>query len=264
VLITLTAKIFSGSHTKESHARMRNKTDNPLPETTQAPPARLIFDPLKWVALTPAFGRYKSLVGGPNNLAATCFDRDVHEELLELALVAPDGTYRVPDAAERQKLTIRVPLNYEEGCSIEPYHEGRWYVLRSDLDKRTTIPSPAARAEAEPASSGLLSPSAELPRSPQTEPTLSPSEPSATREPPAEDVERQRLLRLPEEPQFEQPIRRRPEEAKAWLAEQIANDPPKSGESKNEWARRKYPDMTRDFEENIPWTEGTLRRRMDD
>ena len=78
--------------------------------------------------------------------------------------------------------------------------------------------------------------------------------------PPQDD---RRLTLLPDEPQFEAPIRRRPEEAKAWLAEQIEKDPP--GENKNEWARRKYPDMERDFGENIPWKEWeVLRRRMND
>jgi hypothetical protein len=116
----------------------------------------LPFDPRDWVQLTPAFGRLKSVVAphGPkftaNNYAATYFDRYVHEGLLELILVAPDLTYRRFDAAERQKLTIRVPLNYEEGCSIEPYYDGHWYVRRSDLEKLTAIPvTPAARAEAE-------------------------------------------------------------------------------------------------------------------
>jgi hypothetical protein len=112
----------------------------------------LPFDPRDWEQLTPAFGRLRSMVGthGPkliaNNRAAAFFDRCVHEGLLELALVAPDFTYRLFDVAERQKLTIRVPLNYEEGCSIEPYHEGHWYARRSDLEKLTTIPGNAGRA----------------------------------------------------------------------------------------------------------------------
>ena len=116
----------------------------------------LPFDPRDWEQLTPAFGRLRSMVGahGPkliaNNRAAAFFDRCVHEGRLELALVAPDLTYRRFDAAERQELTIRAPLNYEEGCSIEPYHEGHWYVQRSNLEKLTAIPvTPVARAEAE-------------------------------------------------------------------------------------------------------------------
>jgi hypothetical protein len=137
----------------------------------------LPFDPRDWEQLTPAFGRLRSMVGahGPkliaDNRAAAFFDRCVHEGLLELALVAPDLTYRLFDAAERQKLTIRVPLNYEEGCSIEPYHEGHWYVQRSNLEKLTAIPvTPVARAEAElvparipPAESASVPP-AESPR----------------------------------------------------------------------------------------------------
>jgi len=109
----------------------------------------LIFDPRDWELLTPAFGRLKSMVGanGPkliaNSYAAAYFDRYVHEGILELALVAPDFTYRLFDATERQKLTIRVPLNYEEGCGIEPYHEGRWYVRRSGLEKLTAITNDA-------------------------------------------------------------------------------------------------------------------------
>lgn len=134
---------------------MRNKSDSPPPETTQGWSAPQIFNLPDWVALTPAFGRYRSLVNEPNNLvannlAATCFNRHVHEELLELGLVAPDGTYRVPNAAIRQKLNIRVPLNYREGCSIEPHYEGRWYVLRSDLDKAVEPPPPAEQKQPAP------------------------------------------------------------------------------------------------------------------
>jgi hypothetical protein len=62
-----------------------------------------------------------------------------------------DGMYRLFDAAERRKLHIRVPLNYEEGCSIEPDYDGTWHARLSDLDRLTTIPLPAARAEAESA-----------------------------------------------------------------------------------------------------------------
>jgi len=109
-----------------------------------------------------------------NNRAAAFFGRCVHEGLLELALVAPDFTYRLFDVAERQKLTIRVPLNYEEGCSIEPYHEGHWYARRSDLEKLTTIPvTPVARAEAElvPAKTPPAEPASVPPvESPRAEP----------------------------------------------------------------------------------------------
>src|SRR5262249_48080673 len=132
----------------------------------------LPFDPRDWEQLTSAFGRLRSMVGahGPkliaNNRAAAFFDRCVHKGRLELALVAPDFTlYRLFDDAERQKLTIRVPLNYEEGCNIEPPHDGYWYARRSDLEKLTATPvTPVARAEAE------LVPAKTLPAEPASAP----------------------------------------------------------------------------------------------
>src|SRR5262249_906032 len=125
----------------------------PVTEAT----ANIPWDPRDWVELTPAFGRLRSMVAptGPkliaNNLTATYFDRCVHNSQLLLALVAPDLTYRIfDDAAERQKLHIRVPLNYKEGCGIEPPHEWRWYAQRSGIEKLTGIPvtTPAPPAEA--------------------------------------------------------------------------------------------------------------------
>jgi hypothetical protein len=118
---------------------MRNKIDNPLPETTQAPSAPSIFDPREWEQLTRAFGQLKSIVGA-RDLTVTCFNRYVHERQLELALVAPDLTTRRFNTSECQKLIVQAPHNFEEGCRVEPYHEGRWYVRRSGLDKLTTIP----------------------------------------------------------------------------------------------------------------------------
>jgi hypothetical protein len=155
---------------------MRDKLDNPLPETTQAPPVSPIFDPRYWVPLTRAFGQFMSIIEARDH-ALICINRYVQEGQLRLLLEAPDGTTWEPDASERQKLTVHAPHNFEEGVRIEPYHEGRWYVCRCDLAKLTTIPAtPAARAEAglapagappaEPASSG--SPLTEPPRSPQS------------------------------------------------------------------------------------------------
>jgi len=141
----------------------------------------LPFDPRDWEQLTPAFGLLRSMVGahGPklivNNRAAAFFDRCVHKGRLELALVAPDLTsYRLFDEAERRKLTIRVPLNYEEGCSIEPYYKGHWYARRSNLEELTAIPvTPVARAETErvPAKTPPAGPASAPPtESPRVEP----------------------------------------------------------------------------------------------
>jgi hypothetical protein len=189
VLITLTAKIFSGSHTKESRARMRNKPNNPPLETTQAPSAPPIFDPRKGVELTDAFGQLKRIVGPRdvgNKHTVKYFNRKVHAGELELILVRPDGTYRrFNDAAERQKLNVRAPLNFKEGCSVELYiEEGRWYVRRSDLDRLTTIPSPAARAEeSRPGPAPAVEPP---PPAEPEQPTPAPSFPQVEPEPPPE------------------------------------------------------------------------------
>src|SRR5262245_32833180 len=127
----------------------------PMNEATANISRPLFFNPPDWVQLTPAFGQLKSVVAphGPkliaNSHTATYFNWCVHEGHLELALVAPDLTYRLFDDAERRKLTIRVPLDYKEGCGIEPYQgEGLWYVRRSGLEKRTNDPGNVAGSAA--------------------------------------------------------------------------------------------------------------------
>ena len=102
MLITPAAKIFSGSHTKESHARMRNKTDNPPPATTQAPPAspsrhlqpRRFSPPRLGVTLQDEVLQTISLVGGKSDLGLALINRDLRSGLLELVLVARDGTIK--------------------------------------------------------------------------------------------------------------------------------------------------------------------------
>jgi hypothetical protein len=73
------------------------------------------------------------------------------------------------------------------------------------------------------------------------------------------------LLLLPDEPQFEEPRKWRPDEAPAWFenAKQIHSKKP--GESKNAYAQRLYDYMKEDFKEDIPWSDWTtLRRRLND
>jgi hypothetical protein len=150
----------------------------------------LPFDPRGWEQLTPAFGRLKSMVAPTgsklvaNKRTATFFDRNVHEGQLELALEV-DGMYRLFDAAERRKLHIRVPLNYEEGCSIEPDYDGTWHARCSDLDRLTTTPSPAAGAEAEiaPARISPAEPASALPAEPSRVEPEPPSDELARDEP---------------------------------------------------------------------------------
>jgi hypothetical protein len=107
----------------------------------------------------------------------------------------------------------------------------------------------------------LLPPPRVVTEQPASEPVPSLREETGRQEPqPEED---RRLTLLPEEPQFEAPKKRRPEEAMQWLAEKMGNDPPKSGD-RTDWARRYYRQMENDFGEDIPWSLETLRRRMND
>ena len=121
----------------------------------------------------------------------------------------------------------------------------KWHDIKFDEDEIRREWLPAGCAEADPA--------------------LSPSEPSATREPPAEDVEQQRLLRLPEEPQFEEPTRWRPDQVQTWFENVRKIHPRKPGENKSAYARRLHNDhMKKDFGGVIPWDVSTLRRRLND
>jgi hypothetical protein len=129
-------------------------------------------------------------------------------------------------------------INRPEGTSVlGPPLAGRWYffVGRRRLDRLHSTPAPSK-------------PVAQRPSPKQSQPQ-----------------DDRRLTLLPEKLQFEAPRKRRPEEAMRWLAEKMANDPPKSGD-RSDWARRHYPEMKNDFgEDDIPWKDWTvLRRRMND
>jgi len=117
-------------------------------------------------------------------------------------------------------------------------------------------PEPAAPVGPEP------TPPTELPH---VEPAPLSPKPQA-QEPPPEQAEQQRpLLLLPDEPQLEEPRKWWPEEAQAWLKNARQIHPRKSKESKNAYAHRLYNEhMTNDFGKDIPWTEATLRRRLND
>jgi hypothetical protein len=50
-----------------------------------------------------------------------------------------------------------------------------------------------------------------------------------------------------------------------WIINEWKNDPPKPGESKNKWAKRKYPALQEYFGAECPWGDWeSLRRRMND
>lgn len=130
---------------------MRNKSDNPPPETTQAPPASSIFDPLFWEWLTPAFGRYMTFAGGriagAQNKALDYINRDVHEWQLRLGFRASDGmTIRVPDAVECRELTVKAAPNWEEAVWIEPRRDAPGSASRARRGRACPRGGPAGRA----------------------------------------------------------------------------------------------------------------------
>jgi hypothetical protein len=155
--------------------------------------------------------------------------------LLQLELERPDGTSTWFSKTDCEHLTIcAAPINPAEAVWVEPREDGRYFVQRPD-------PAP-------------------------TKPTLSPSEPSATREPPVEAGQQELPdVRLPEEPQLEEPRKWSPKDALEWLEQAKRDHPQREGENKNKWAQRLYDHMKTDFGEDIPWTGWlTLRRRLDD
>jgi hypothetical protein len=99
---------------------------------------------------------------------------------------------------------------------------------------------------------------------------------------PFEEARPQELVRLPEEPQQEQPsLKTGPElvsvqqqapkrwqrsEAKTWLTEKVdQHPPPKKRRQKAAWCRDRHEEMKNDFGDQLPWSDpDTLRRRLDD
>jgi hypothetical protein len=91
------------------------------------------------------------------------------------------------------------------------------------------------------------------------------SEPPQSAQVEPKKAEQQKLVLLPDEPQFEPKIWR-PEDVQLWFKEAKDNHPRESDENKSAYARRLHNDhMRNDFVGGaIPWTLATLRRRLDD
>jgi hypothetical protein len=128
-----------------------------------------------WVLLRDAVLLVISLVGGKRELGLALINQWVHRGLLDLALLAPDGsTMTLFSKKDCERRTIHAPLNPAEGVRVEPYEAGQHFVRRSDLAKLT---SPAAdrqlcaEGEAEPAARAKES----MPEpAPAVEPELAP------------------------------------------------------------------------------------------
>jgi hypothetical protein len=68
------------------------------------------------------------------------------------------------------------------------------------------------------------------------------------------------LAELPQRPLDESELL----EPMEWLAKVMKTLPRMRGESKNDWAKRLLPEMNKYYGGEAPWTEATLRRRMND
>jgi hypothetical protein len=103
------------------------------PPNTKSNPTAQAFRPRDWISLTPTLLRIMTFVGA--DLALARIEQDLREGRLRAALVAPDGTLKMLDAADWQQRTVCAPLIPAEGVRVEPYEEGRWFVWRADLDE---------------------------------------------------------------------------------------------------------------------------------
>jgi len=128
------------------------------------------------------------------------------------------------------------------------YRGPRWEAIEVDFAAlRQARPRPVTtQAEPEPV--------------PPTE-SQQPSSPKlSVQEPPPEEAEQQ-----PDEPQFEGPKKWRPEEVPKWFRHVRTTYPRKPGETKSAYADRLHKQMTKDFDENPPWSDAeTVRRRLND
>jgi hypothetical protein len=101
-----------------------------------------IAHPRDWVELTSAFLQIRSFVGEGGARARVraleCINRDLPEERLRAALVAPDNTIiKILEKSDFQGRTVCSPLNPAEGVWIEPpFEEGqRVCISRASLDE---------------------------------------------------------------------------------------------------------------------------------
>jgi len=141
---------------------MRNKADNSLPETAQAPPASSepaapappTFHPRDWVPLRDAVLQIISLAGEDRVLGLAIVNRDLRNGLLKGALVAPDGTMTLLSRTDWEHRTVHAPHNPAEGVGVAPYEVGRYFVRRAGLAGSTSPATPATPADRQVAESG--------------------------------------------------------------------------------------------------------------
>jgi len=135
-----------------------------------------------WVLLQDAVCEVIARVGRKHALGLALINHSLHNEQLELALLAPDGiTLTIFSRTECKCRTIYAPLNPLEGTRIEPYEAGQHYVRGVvKLTSPATATPPADRQL--PAANGPEpSQSSQSQRQPrQPPPAAQPDEPAIT------------------------------------------------------------------------------------
>jgi len=102
--------------------------------------------PCDWTPLRDVVLPVISFFGGNRGPGLAISNRYLHEGLLELALVAPDGTMTEFSRMDCEHRTIHAPqLNPAEGVRVEPYEAGQHFARLAKLASPATATPPADR-----------------------------------------------------------------------------------------------------------------------
>jgi hypothetical protein len=101
--------------------------------------------PRDWTSLREVVLKVIAFFGGPRGSGLAMVNRYLHERVLELALVAPDGTMTEFSRMDCEHRTIHAPLlNPAEGVRVEPYEAGHYLARLAELTSPADRQLPAA------------------------------------------------------------------------------------------------------------------------
>jgi hypothetical protein len=115
----------------------------------------LTFHP-DWMPLQDVVLQAIALVGGNRNrvLGLDVINQCLRGELLELALLAPNGVWTVFSKTDCEHRTVHAPLIPAEGVRVEPYEAGHYFVRRATspasgptVRTEESMPGPASPVE---------------------------------------------------------------------------------------------------------------------
>src|SRR5262249_22485312 len=81
--------------------------------------------PRDWTLLRDVVLRVEAFFGRNLDLDLVMINRYLHEGLLELRLVRPDGTMTRFSKKDCEHRTVHAPFNRAEGVRVEPFEAGR-------------------------------------------------------------------------------------------------------------------------------------------